>query len=215
MSSRSKDAPAEGLATRAAAARRLERFFDLHAPIYDATRPILLRGRSRAVEMLGVRPGDSVLELACGTGLNFPHLRRAGAGRITGVDLSARMLERAHRRDPQARLVRGDFAALDFGERFPRALCAFALSLLPHPVEVARAMRRHLTADGVLVILDFGELEGGRRVFSPLWRGWLGGFGARTDLLARRAELSTLFEECSAATAAGGMAAMLRLARPT
>jgi S-adenosylmethionine-diacylgycerolhomoserine-N-methlytransferase len=197
-----------------ATTRRLVRFFDLHAPIYDATRPLILRGRRRAVEILDVHPGDSILVLACGTGLDFPHLRRAGASRITGVDLSAKMLERAHRRDPQARLVRGDFTTVDLGERFPRAFCAFALSLLPDPTRVVASMVRHLTHDGVLVLLDFGELEGSWRAFSPAWRGWLTLFGARTDLLARGDALSALFHESHAETAAGGMAAILRLARP-
>ncbi len=196
------------------ATRRLERFFDLHAPIYDATRPIVLRGRARAVEILHVHPGDSVLVLACGTGLDFPHLRRAGASRITGVDLSAKMLEHAHRRDPAARLVHGDFTTIDLGERFPRALCTYALSLLPDPVQVVSSMRRHLTPDGVLVLLDFGELKEPWRAFSPAWRGWLTLFGARTDLLARRDALAALFEESRVETTAAGMAAILRLARP-
>ncbi len=86
--------------------RRLERFFDLQAPIYDATRPFVLHGRDAAVELLDVRLGDSVLELACGTGLNFPRLRRAGASTITGVDLSAKMLARAARRDARPRRLR-------------------------------------------------------------------------------------------------------------
>src|ERR1700752_1183633 len=199
---------------RTAKLLRLARFLYLHAPIYDATRPFVLRGRRRAIERLDLRIGDSVVEFACGTGLNFPLLRRAGASHVVGVDLSANMLERARRRDPRARLVRGDFASVELGERFPRALCTFALSLLPDPVAIVASMRRHLAPDAVLVILDFGELEGPWRALSPVWRGWLSAFGARTDLLARRAELAALFEESSTVTAAGGMAAILRLARP-
>ncbi len=194
--------------------RRLERFFDLQAPIYDATRPFVLHGRDAAVELLDVRLGDSVLELACGTGLNFPRLRRAGASTITGVDLSAKMLARAARRDPAATLVRGDFAQLDLGGRFPRVLCSFALSLLPDPASRVAAIRRHMTSDGVLVVLDFGELEGAARVFSPAWRGWLARFGARTDLLARREAMARFFRETRAITRAGGMAAAVRFQGP-
>jgi hypothetical protein len=62
--------------------------------------------------------------------------------------------------------------------------------------------------------LDFGELEAPWRTFSPLWRGWLGLFGARTDLLARRAELAALFEESHEESTSGGMAAILRLSHP-
>ncbi len=193
---------------------RLERFFDLHAPIYDATRPLVLRGRAAAIELLEIRRGDAVLDLACGTGLNFAELRRAGAARITGVDLSRGMLEHAARRDPDARLVQGDFREIDLGERFPRAICSFAVSLLDDPVATIAAMRRHLAADAILVILDFGELQGGWRAFSPLWRGWLGAFGARTDLATLRAALAPLFTEVRFQRAAGGMAAILRLRGP-
>ena len=55
------------------------------------------RLRTRLVNELDPRPGDVVLDLACGTGLNFPALERAvgPAGRIIGVDLSADMLTKA------------------------------------------------------------------------------------------------------------------------
>lgn len=193
---------------------RLERFFDLHAPIYDATRAIVLHGRDEAVRRLDIRPGDSVLELACGTGLNFPRLRRAGAAHITGVDLSAKMLERARRRDPDARLLRADFLRADLGGPFPRALCTFALSLLPEPVDAVLAMRRHLTPDGVLVILDFGPLEGAARPLDPLWRAWLAHFGARTDLPRLAERWTPHFDSVTMETTFGGMAAIVRMEGP-
>ncbi|NIS61471.1 MAG: class I SAM-dependent methyltransferase, partial [Proteobacteria bacterium] len=50
--------------------------------------------RSRAVKLLGLQRGDSVIELGCGTGLNFPPIveRIGPEGRLIGVDLAPNML---------------------------------------------------------------------------------------------------------------------------
>ena len=56
--------------------------------------------RSRAVELMRLRRGARVVELGCGTGVNFPLIesRMGSEGRLIGVDISPRMLERAARR---------------------------------------------------------------------------------------------------------------------
>src|SRR3990172_9169667 len=70
------------------------------APFYDATHGWTLPGRRAARLALGVRPGDRVLEVACGTGLNFTHLRElvGNEGRVVGVELTPAMLDIARRR---------------------------------------------------------------------------------------------------------------------
>src|SRR5919197_740369 len=56
--------------------------------------------RKLAVESLALRAGDTVIDLACGTGLNFPYLQQAVGenGRIIGVDLTDAMLDQARQR---------------------------------------------------------------------------------------------------------------------
>ena len=62
--------------TRAAS----DRFYRSQARIYDLTRPLFLLDRGLAAARLDIRPGDRVFDFGCGTGLNVPHLERAGEG---------------------------------------------------------------------------------------------------------------------------------------
>src|SRR3974377_1897079 len=80
--------------------RDLRRTWTRWAPIYDLRVRLFLRWRAPAVEKLRLRPGDFVLDLACGTGLNFRLLReRVGPdGRVIGLDLTRAMLRRSQQR---------------------------------------------------------------------------------------------------------------------
>jgi ubiquinone/menaquinone biosynthesis C-methylase UbiE len=72
--------------------------YDFLAPAYDPLlKPIYAPYRKRALQCLEVGPGASVLDLACGTGQNFPYLEsQIGVnGRIVGVDISIGMLRKA------------------------------------------------------------------------------------------------------------------------
>jgi len=77
--------------------RRVHRLYTLVAGIYDLRVRLFFRWRGAALEALHPRPGDTVLDLACGTGLNFRHIiKRTGReGRIVGVDFTRAMLRQA------------------------------------------------------------------------------------------------------------------------
>ncbi|UPM44014.1 class I SAM-dependent methyltransferase [Halocatena salina] len=96
---------------------RIESFYGRWVGVYDilATAIAPTAWRARAVDALELSRGDTVVELGCGTGANFPLLRkRVGpSGRVVGVDLTPAMLQRARRRVERAgwdniTLLRGD-----------------------------------------------------------------------------------------------------------
>ncbi|GAA4150443.1 methyltransferase domain-containing protein [Leifsonia shinshuensis] len=94
--------------------------------------------RRRAVEELRLRPGDTVVEVACGTGLNFPLLEDAVGprGRIVGVDLTDAMLDRARRRVRShgwrnVALVQADAVDFRFPEGVDAILSTYALTQVP------------------------------------------------------------------------------------
>ena len=71
---------------------KVARFFDERADTWDSSSHV---GKSRAqgavVSLVGVKPGDRVLDLGCGTGVMVPYYLEAGAGSVLGVDLSEKM----------------------------------------------------------------------------------------------------------------------------
>ena len=107
--------------------------------------------------------GDPVLELGCGTGRIIMALAEAGK-RITGLDLSARMMERAVKKRAEllvearerVHLVQGDMARFDLGEKFRLVIIPFRP--FQHLLEVQQQMdcldcvRKHLAPGGRLIL---------------------------------------------------------------
>jgi demethylmenaquinone methyltransferase/2-methoxy-6-polyprenyl-1,4-benzoquinol methylase len=121
--------------------------FDTIAPRYDLVNRIMtfrldVRWRRIARETLGLQPGSTVLDLACGTGDFSVDLAERGF-RPIGIDLSYGMLAAARTRAP---LVQGDLLQLPLADRAADgAVCGFALrnlvGLEPFFAELARVLR--------------------------------------------------------------------------
>lgn len=155
-----------------------QKLIDLYrkrAPRYDLTsRLYRLIGfregvyRGKAVEALHLRPGDTVVDLGCGTGLNFGRLReRVGEqGRIVGVDLTDAMLSGARERAEDhgwdnVELVRSDAAEFEFPADVDGILSTLALSLVPEYDEVIRRGAEALWAGGRWAVFDLALPDGG------------------------------------------------------
>ncbi len=141
--------------------RRKARHYDLTSRLYPLPGYPQRAQRRRAVQALGLRAGDTVIEVACGTGLNFPLLQQAvGAdGRIVGVDLTDAMLARARARIGRngwrnVSLVHGDAADFDFPEGADAILSTYALSQVVECADVIAHGAAALRADGRVVVLD-------------------------------------------------------------
>jgi ubiquinone/menaquinone biosynthesis C-methylase UbiE len=141
---------------------QVRQIFTDWAPRYDASHGSPLLKRHEARLALGVQPGDRVLEVACGTGLNFPHLRQlvGEEGQLVGVELVPAMLEIAQKRMHRhgwtnVSLVAGDAARLPFVDgAFDRAFCAFALNIIPEYREAVTEVKRVLLPGGRFVALE-------------------------------------------------------------
>jgi SAM-dependent methyltransferase len=136
--------------------------------------------------LLGLTPGDGVLDVACGPG-NFTRefARIVGPGGLAvGIDASATMLARAvgDTTDEQVAYIRGDAVALPFRDASFDAICCFAaLHLFADPDAALDHMTRVLTPGGRVAILtscrlrsaagraveDLAGARSGMRIFEP------------------------------------------------
>ena len=148
--------------------------FDRIAPVYDAMNRVMTAGldgrwRRLAAER-AVRPGDRVLDAACGTGDLAVACLRAGAGRVTGLDFSERVLERARVKAPSVEWVQGDLLALPFGdESFDAATVGFGIRNVADLPLALRELRRVLRPGGRLAILEITQPRGALKPFFGLW----------------------------------------------
>ena len=117
--------------------------------------------RLRAVRALGLRRGDRVVDVACGTGLNFPLIEEAigPEGRIVGVDLTDAMLARARNRIARhgwsnVRLVQSDAAEFCFPDGVDAVLSTYALTQVPDCAAVIAHGAAALSGGGRWVVLD-------------------------------------------------------------
>ncbi len=144
--------------------RQVQRAYELYAPVYDFVFDwIFAPGRAAAVKQLGLQPNNRVLEVGIGTGLNLPLY--PPAVRLTGIDLSQEMLDKAVERVqtltmPNVTLKVMDATSMDFGDNeFDKAMATYTISAVPDPVAVLREMRRVVRPGGVLVILNHFRSE--------------------------------------------------------
>jgi demethylmenaquinone methyltransferase/2-methoxy-6-polyprenyl-1,4-benzoquinol methylase len=148
--------------------------FDRIAPVYDAMNHVMTAGLDvrwrRLAAASAVRPGDRVLDAACGTGdLAIADLK-AGAGKVTGLDFSEKMLERARAKHATIEWVQGDMLALPFAdETFDAATVGFGVRNVENLELGLRELRRVLRPGGRLAILEITQPRGALRPFYSLW----------------------------------------------
>lgn len=138
--------------------QKQRRVWDQYADSYDRQIQRLERlAFAGCREWLGERSRGRVLEVAVGTGRSFPFY--PDGVRLTGVDLSPRMLERARRRGAElgldVQLHEADAEQLPFpDDSFDTVVCALSLCSIPDRERAVSQMRRVLAPSGSLLLLD-------------------------------------------------------------
>ena len=146
------------------------------APVYDLWAWLTeSKARERCLELAAIQDGESVLEVAVGTGLAFERILLATpSGKVEGVDLTHEMLERAKRRAAATgksnfRLSIGDAYDLDFADNsFDVLINNYMFDLLPErdfPTVLAE-FKRVLRPGGRLIMVN---MTAGAHWYNGIW----------------------------------------------
>jgi demethylmenaquinone methyltransferase/2-methoxy-6-polyprenyl-1,4-benzoquinol methylase len=147
--------------------------FDRVAPVYDAMNRVMTMGLDRRwrweTAHSVVAPGDRVLDSCCGTGDLAIAGLQAG-GRVTGLDFSEQMLERARAKSDQVEWIQGDALSLPFPDAsYDAATVGFGLRNLDDLEGGLRELRRVLRPGGRVAILEITRPRGLLRPFYKFW----------------------------------------------
>ncbi len=162
--------------------------FDELADRYDLLNDLLSLGQDRAwrrevVRAVAAEPGETVLDLAAGTGTSSRPFAEAGAA-VFPTDLSMGMLQVGKRREPQLTFVAGDALALPYrDDAFDAVTISFGLRNVADTLAGLRELRRVTRPGGRLVVCEFS---------TPTWKPWRAVYGFYLDqMLPRVARLSS------------------------
>jgi phosphatidylethanolamine/phosphatidyl-N-methylethanolamine N-methyltransferase len=155
----SSDVATRALSVTAVENDFVEGVYSKLAFVYDWTfGPTLHPGRLQAIQRMGIRPTDHVLEVGVGTGINGALYPRECT--VTGVDFSSSMLEKARDRIARkgitnVRLLEMDAADLKFADdSFDIVYAPYLISVVPDPVRVAAEMHRVCRPGGRIIFLN-------------------------------------------------------------
>jgi phosphatidylethanolamine/phosphatidyl-N-methylethanolamine N-methyltransferase len=144
--------------------RTVTRAYAFLTPVYDILfNKIFHSGRVAAIDLLEIKPGDRVLEIGVGTGLNLPLYPRDS--QVTGIDISVEMLQKARERSEELGLTNVTLGLMDASDlqfpddTFDHVLATYVISAVPDPVKTLVEMRRVCRPKGHLVILNHFRSE--------------------------------------------------------
>jgi ubiquinone/menaquinone biosynthesis C-methylase UbiE len=173
--------------------RKKAKHYDITSRLYPAPGYPQRGQRLRAVQALGLRAGDSVVEIACGTGLNFSLIEQAigPEGRIVGVDLTDAMLGQAQRRIEtngwsNISLVQADAAEFEFPAEVDAILSTYALTQVPECGDVIAHGAEALTPGGRWAVLDLKLPDNAPRWLAQIGIPLVRPFASIDEWIARR-----------------------------
>jgi S-adenosylmethionine-diacylgycerolhomoserine-N-methlytransferase len=184
---------------------KMDRMYHLQRHFYDFTRKYYLLGRDQLLREMDVQPGDTVLEIGCGTGRNLVILaKRHPEAHFFGLDASADMLEMADAKIDSARLRNITLAnvladefyyvnTFEMTDRFDKIFFSYSISMIPDwPAAIDNALS-NLKPGGELFIVDFYDQKDLPRTFRKMLQNWLKAFHVQfwNDLLPYLGTLET------------------------
>src|SRR5918912_3540273 len=131
-----------------------------YAGVYDAVfGPVLQPGRKAVVQALDLKSGERVLEVGVGTGLSLPLYPREV--RVTGIDVSREMLDKARERVEKRglanveALLEMDAQSMSFPDAsFDKVVAMYVVSVVEHPARLLEELHRVCKPDGEIFLVN-------------------------------------------------------------
>ena len=136
--------------------------------------PALHHGRCRAIASMDLKPGERVLEVGVGTGINLPLYPRHAS--VAAIDFSASMLQKAHEKVARqsldhVRLYEMDASSIQFpDDSFDVVYAPYLINCVPDPIGVAREMHRVCRPGGRIILLN--HFHSTNPIMSTVERWW-------------------------------------------
>jgi demethylmenaquinone methyltransferase/2-methoxy-6-polyprenyl-1,4-benzoquinol methylase len=176
---------------------RQAKFYDLAVWFYYLVGMRIGKWRRMAVDGMQLRPGDTVVEMGCGNGLNFAPLQQAigREGRIIGVDFSEAMLDRARalvreKGWQNVELVCSSASEYRFPDSIDGILATGVLTYEPEFDGVIERGAKALSPGRKWAVLDYKMPQGWLRWFAPLFIALGKSFGMSRDFMERQVWIS-------------------------
>ena len=135
-------------------------FFDSLAPTWDACNKSKPEKLEKILDYAHILPGDTVLDVACGTGILFPYYLKREVAQIVGVDISAKMIAKAQEnyQDQRIELHNLDIEKAAFECTFKKIVVFNALPHFNSPSHLVSSLARFVEPGGRLTIAhDMGR----------------------------------------------------------
>jgi SAM-dependent methyltransferase len=174
---------------------RSRQVWDRRSDSYGRSEADFAPMRETAIDHLELQPGDTILDVGCGPGVNLGSLRDAVGpeGRVVALDYSPEMVERARERVDDhgwanVTVLQADATTADLGTAtFDAALATLSMSVMPDIERAARNVRRALVPSGRFVVFDLQPIpDGPLRVLNPLlvrFYRWYANWNGEDDVL--------------------------------
>jgi demethylmenaquinone methyltransferase/2-methoxy-6-polyprenyl-1,4-benzoquinol methylase len=174
--------------------RKYAENYDLAVKLYRLLGLKIGKYRRMSVDSLELSKGDTVVELGCGTGLNFSLVLDAigSEGKLIGVDITDKMLDQARIRVKEngwnnVELVQNDTSDYDFPKELDGIFATGALQYSPQYDEIIKKGYDALKTGKNFVVFDFKMPKGFTRIFAPILIFFTKAFEANEEYLKRHA----------------------------
>lgn len=193
--------------------RKYAENYDLAVKFYHLLGIKIGKYRKMTVDALELSKGDIVVELGCGTGLNFALvLDKIGPdGKLIGVDITDKMLGQAKKRVEKnywknVELVHSDIAKYQFPEDVDGIFATGAIQYSPEYDKIIKQGYDALKPGKKIVVMDFKMSQGIGKIFAPLLLYFTKPFGANEEYLKRNVwkSIEKYFEKTSYQEGWGG-----------